>query len=169
MTDLHIRPETTADAAPIAALITRAFTGHPHSDGSEAAIVARLREAGALTLSLVAEQQGQCVGHIAFSPVRVGGAALGWYGLAPLSVAPAQQHQGIGSALAREGLQRLRALGARGCVVLGEPAYYRRFGFAAHAALVLAGVPADHFMALAFAADVPGGAVSYHAAFDPPA
>lgn len=169
MSHVRIRPERPADEQAIAVLIARAFAGHPHSDGSEGAIVERLRRAGALTQSLLAELNGQCVGHIAFSPVRVGAAKLGWYGLAPLAVAPEQQRSGIGSALVHEGLRQLQALGGRGCVVLGEPDYYRRFGFAPHAPLVLAGAPADHFLALAFRAEPPGGVVAYDAAFDAPA
>ena len=59
----------------------------------------------------------------------------------------------------------LAQLGAAGCVLLGDPAYYRRFGFECHAGLVLPGVPPEYFMALAFKGAVPCGAVSYHPAF----
>lgn len=166
---LVVRAEVPADAQAIAALITSAFAGHPHSNGSEAAIVERLRAAGALTLALVSTiSKARCVGHIAFSPVRIGALDLGWVGLGPLSVAPDHQRQGIGSALAHEGLRQVRSLGARGCVVLGEPDYYRRFGFIARASLVLAGVPADHFLALSFDGTWPSGAVTYATAFDAP-
>lgn len=90
----------------------------------------------------------------------------GWYGLGPVSVLPVFQGQGIGSQLIREVLSRLREMGAGGCVVLGDPRYYERFGFKAVPGLVLPGVPPEYFMALAFGAEVPQGCVAYHAAFD---
>jgi putative acetyltransferase len=127
--------------------------------------VRALGAAGALTLSLVATSGEVVVGQVAFSPVTVDGRNEGWYGLGPVSVWLAQQRRGIGSALIRDGLARLRAQGAQGCVALGDPLYYRRVGFAPPAPLRLLGVPADHFMALAFAATLPTGTVAYHPAF----
>lgn len=163
---MPLRPEHPADAPAIASLIAQAFDGHPHSGGTEPAIVRALRAAGALTLSLVAEDSsGEIVGHIAFSPVSIAGHRGRWYGLGPISVRPALQRTGIGSRLMTEGLARLKALGAEGCVVLGEPAYYGRWGFAVHEGLNYPGVPAEYFMALAFAGEVPRGEVAYHPAF----
>ncbi len=163
---MHLRPEHPADAPAIDALIAQAFDGHPHSGGTEPAIVRGLRTAGALTLSLVAvDEAGALVGHIAFSPVTIAGLKGHWYGLGPISVRPARQRAGIGSHLMTEGLARLKALGAEGCVVLGEPAYYGRWGFAVHDGLVYPGVPPEYFMALAFGGAVPRGEVAYHAAF----
>src|SRR5690606_5515177 len=126
-----VREERPDDVDPIRALTTRAFAGMAFSDGSEPAIIDRLRAAGALTLSLVADMEGTVVGHVAFSPVTISDGSIGWYGLGPISVEPSMQHAGIGSRLVNEGLVRLRARDAAGCVLLGEPAYYRRFGFAA--------------------------------------
>lgn len=164
---MTLRPEQAADAPAIAALIAQAFAGHRHSGGTEPAIVRALRAAGALTLSLVAvDDSGEIVGHIAFSPVSIAGHSGRWYGLGPLSVRPALQRMGIGSRLMTEGLARLEALGAEGCVVLGEPAYYGRWGFVVHEGLSYPGVPAEYFMALAFAGDVPHGEVAYHPAFE---
>lgn len=167
----HIREETAADHAAIAAVQEAAFRDHPFSQHEEAQIVARLREHGALALSLVATAAGsvELIGHIAFSPVRVAGQACGWFGLGPVAVLPALQRRGIGSALIETGLARLRESGAAGCVLLGDPAYYRRFGFAQQPGLLLPGVPASHFLALRLEAarPWPAGTVSYDAAFDP--
>jgi putative acetyltransferase len=166
VSDWAIRPERPRDEASIAGLTAEAFAGHPHSDGSEPAIVERLRASGELTLSLIAEDDGGALlGHVAFSPVTIGDGTREWYGLGPVSVAPARQREGIGSALIRDGLARVRALGAGGCVVLGEPAYYARFGFAHDAALVYPGPPAEYFQRLAFGNEVPRGQVSYSGAF----
>lgn len=163
-----IRPEDPTDAPAIASLIEQAFAGAPHADGSEAGIVDALRAAGALAVSLVAEADGALAGHVALSAVTIGTTGDGtahWYGLGPIAVAPDLQRQGIGSHLVRAGLARLAELGAAGCVVLGDPAYYRRFGFAVQPGLLLPGVPAGHFMALPFGPVRPQGAVAYHAAF----
>jgi putative acetyltransferase len=162
---LAIRPETSADADAIDAVTRAAFRDHPHSRQTEQFIVRALRVAGALAVSLVAVEDGCVVGHIAFSPVSVSDGAQGWYGVGPLSVAPGRQCRGIGGALVREGLERLRALGAQGCALVGEPAYYGRFGFARDPALVLEGVPAEYFLALRLGDAPAGGQVAFHAAF----
>ena len=160
-----IRDETPADHAAITAVIDEAFRGHPHSDGREAAIVVGLRDAGALTLSLVAEDEGRIAGHVAFSPVTIGEGLAGWHGLGPVAVSAGRQRQGIGSQLVTEGLARLRQLGSSGCVLAGDPAYYARFGFRNHPQLTYPGLPAEYFMALSFDGPVPGGVVRYHPAF----
>ena len=163
---MRIRDETADDAAAVAALVADAFSAVAFSDGCEPAIIAGLRDADALTLSLVAETEGEIAGHIAFSPVTIGGARGSWFGLGPLAVRPVSQGRGIGAAFVRVGLERLGASGAGGCVVFGDPAYYRRFGFTAGHGLALAGAPAGYFMALPFAAEVPAGEVRFHPAFD---
>ena len=162
---MEIREERQGDEAAIEAVTAAAFAGHPHSDGREPAIVAGLRAAGALHLSLVADEAGVILGHVTFSPVSLNGEDLGWMGLGPVSVLPDRQGMGIGSALIRAGLAQLEAAGCPGVVLLGEPDYYARFGFAAHAGLVLPGVPPAYFMARAFAGRVPTGEVAYHPAF----
>jgi putative acetyltransferase len=121
---MNIRSETPADYEAIMQVTYEAFKGKPYSDETEHLIILRLREAGALALSLVAEMDGQIVGHVAFSIVLINGEDIGWYGLGPISVAPAHQKQGIGSALVKEGLAKIRELGAKGCVLEGSPAYY---------------------------------------------
>lgn len=162
---LIIRSEKAADARAIFSLTAAAFLGHPHSQQTEQWIVDALREAGVLSLSLVAEKKGALVGHVAFSPVGIADGSPEWYGLGPVSVVPAWQGRGVGTALIAEGLARLQAEGALGCVVLGEPAYYGRFGFVHHPGLVLDGVPPDYFQALPFGAHLAQGVVHYHAAF----
>src|SRR5690606_32587977 len=126
-----------------------AFRGAPHSDGSEAEIIERLRVAGDLAVSLVAvDADGAIVGHVAFSPVTISDGTSGWYGRGPVSVVPSHQGTGIGSSLIRAGLERLRSAGARGCVVLGEPAFYARFGFRHDPRLVFPGPPPEYFLRL---------------------
>jgi putative acetyltransferase len=122
-----MREEAPGDAAAVRRLNTAAF-----ETDAEAKLVDVLRAAGALTLSLVAEVEGEIVGHIAFSPVVVDSAQRTFrgVGLAPMAVAPARQRQGIGGKLIDEGLRRLRAAGHRFCVVLGHAEYYPRHGFA---------------------------------------
>lgn len=160
-----IRPERAGDEAAIHALTETAFRTQPHSDGSEPRIVDDLRSDGDLTLSLVAEEDGRIVGHIAFSPVSIGNGAQQWYGLGPVSVAPERQGRGIGARLIRHGLEAMRKQGAAGVVLLGNPAFYGRFGFAHDPALRFPGPPPEYFQRLLFAGDAPAGIVSYAAAF----
>ena len=125
MTAPTVRPERRGDAGRVRAVNLAAFEG-----AEEADIVDRLRGAGGRQLSLVAEVDGELVGHILFSEVTVGGAptATGM-GLAPMAVLPGHQNRGIGSALVRRGLAMLRDEGCPFVVVLGHPTYYPRFGF----------------------------------------
>ncbi len=161
-----MRPERPEDADTIREVTRAAFEQAPHSSGTEAAIVDGLRAAGALVVSLVAVENEEVVGHVAFSPVTIDGAATGWFGLGPVSVRPDRQGAGIGQALIRQGLDRLRLMGAQGCVVLGEPDYYRRFGFENDAALRYPPAPPEYFLRLAFGTARPAGDVAYHVAFD---
>ncbi|MBR1159278.1 GNAT family N-acetyltransferase [Bradyrhizobium elkanii] len=164
---MQIRDERPEDAAAISAITAAAFAKATHSSGTEASIVEALRAAGALTISLVAvSEDGSIFGHIAFSPVRIDGVAGRWYGLGPVSVAPDLQRQGIGSALIRDGLARLVTQNADGCVLLGDPAYYGRFGFVSDPALTYGGQPSPYFQGLVLRGEPPKGDVSYHSAFD---
>jgi putative acetyltransferase len=160
-----IRPENSADVAAIRSLVTAAFRDAPHSGGNEADIVDGLRTGGALTLSLVAEDEGRIVGHVAFSPVAVNAEDVGWFGLGPIAVLTDKRRRGSGAALVETGLRRLRELGGRGCVVLGDPAYYRRFGFESDPGLRFADVPSGHFQRLVIDGEPLRGVVSYHPAF----
>lgn len=163
---LRIREETPADRAAIHALTEAAFQNAPHTSHTEQWIVDALREAGALAISLIAEDEREIVGHVAVSPVALSDGSTGWFGLGPISVAPARQKQGIGATLMKLALDMLRARGAAGCVVLGDPAYYARFGFTPEPTLVLPGVPAEYFQALAMRDEVPAAQVRYHTAFE---
>jgi len=160
-----LRPESESDYPAIRAILLAAFADHPYSRQTEHLIVEALRAAGAVTLALVAEVEGRVVGQIAFSPVWIDGQDRGWFGLGPVAVAPECQRRGIGSALVEAGVAALRDRGARGCVLVGDPAFYQRFGFRAYPALVMEGVPAENVLALPLAVDVPAGAVTHHPAF----
>jgi putative acetyltransferase len=166
MTDkVLIRSETSADVDAIAEVTLAAFATLAISSHTEQFIIAALRAARALTVSLVAEVDGCVVGHIAFSPVTISDGSPGWYGLGPVSVLPQCQRKGIGRALIREGLSRLKDLGARGCCLVGHPEYYRRLGFRNVRGLVHEGVPEDVFLAMSFDGHLPQGVVEFHAGF----
>ncbi|MCG2765817.1 MAG: N-acetyltransferase [Desulfarculaceae bacterium] len=160
-----IRGETSADIEAIKEVTIAAFKTLPISQNTEQFIIKALRAAGVLTISLVAEIDGRVVGHVAFSPVSISDGATDWYGLGPVSVLPELHRQGIGSALIREGLSRLQKLGARGCALVGDPAYYPRFGFKNYPELVHEGVPPEVFMALPFGEAVPKGTMKFHQGF----
>ena len=93
---MMIRNEISSDIPKIRALVTSAFEDAPHSIGAEAAIVDALRDGSALTISLVAEHEGEIVGHVAFSPIEIDGDTVDWYGLGPVAVRPDNQRRGIG-------------------------------------------------------------------------
>ena len=162
---MEIRVEMPGDVGAIRAVTTAAFAVAPYSNQMEAAIVDGLRQGGALSLSLVAMEEGNVVGHVAFSPVLINGQPRDWYGLGPVSVQPDRQGQGVGQRLIVRGLDELKNRGAGGCVVFGEPAYYGRFGFVSDPGLVFAGAPPGYFQRLVFKGTSPKGEVSYHAAF----
>ena len=164
--DILIRSERATDIAVISRVTYAAFLGKFSDHPTEHLIVDGLREAGALTLSLVAEVDGKIVGHVAFSPVTINDEFIDWYGLGPVSVIPEVQKQGIGAKLIRAGLSLLRERGAKGCVLEGSPKYYQRFGFKSYAGLTYHGSPgSEFFMALPFYDEVPIGKVEYHKAF----
>lgn len=163
--DLVIRAEGPDDEELIGAVIARAFADAAHADGSEPCIVRALREDGMLSVSLVAELDGEVVGHVAVSPVEISDGSLGWFGLGPLAVVPSCQGAGIGSGLVEAALDALKVLDAKGCVVLGEPGFYERFGFERVEGVVLDGVPHEFFMAMVLSGEAPAGEVRYHWAF----
>ena len=162
---IEIRDERPGDVAAIGALTAAAFAGMPHSRGTEPAIIAALRAAGALSISLVAEEAGEILGHMAFSPVAIAGAGPGWFGIGPVSVHPDRQRAGIGTALVETGLIRIRDAGARGCVLVGDIGYYGRFGFARREGLTYSDVPEHYVLGLAFDGGAPTGAVAFHGGF----
>jgi putative acetyltransferase len=164
-TVLNIRPETVHDFEAIRAIHKAAFAHHPFSHQTEHLIVDALRTDGALAVSLVAEVNKNVVGHIAASLITIGGRQLPWYILGPLGILPAMQRQGIGKQLVENCLKHLRAIGAEGCVLVGDPAYYNRFGFRHHSELYLTGISEEFFLCLPMTDDIPHGIIKYHAAF----
>lgn len=160
---MRIRDEIPGDAPAIARVVTEAMRLLPQATGTEAGIVARLRAAGALTLSLVAEEGGTVIGHLAASAARVGDQD-GWALIGPLAVLPARHRQGIGSALMVAAIDRLRAR-HRGVALVGDPGYYRRFGFRAFPGLHVPGCPPEVVLALPFGPEAPRGELIHHPAF----
>ncbi len=145
---LVVRAETSADRDAVRVVNERAFGG-----AAEADLVDALREGARPHVSLVAESEGQVVGHIFFSPVVIesGAGASEAFALGPMGVLPELQRQGVGSELIRRGLEECRRLGREVVFVLGHPEYYPRFGFAPAAAKGLRceyPVPDEVFMVL---------------------
>jgi putative acetyltransferase len=160
-----IRNETHEDISAITEVTIAAFKTLEISNHTEQFIIEALRAAKALTVSLVAEMDGRVIGHIAFSPIMISDGTANWYGLGPVSVLPEHQRQGIGKALIREGLARLKDMNAQGCCLVGHPDYYRKFGFRNVSGLVHEGVPQEVFFALSFDGHIPQGTVTFHEGF----
>jgi putative acetyltransferase len=158
---MRIEPEAPDVVRAIGDLLRAAFPSHVEAD-----LVDRLRRDGDLAIALAAIDDGAVVGYVAFSPMAAPFRALG---LGPLAVAPARQRSGIGSRLVREGLARARRGGWEAVFVLGDPAYYGRFGFDAAAARGFASPYAGpHFLAHALGeAGLPAsaGSIAYAPAF----
>lgn len=167
MHNIVIRDERKSDRAAVRTVIERAFGGGPY----EADLVERLHADGDTIVAFVAVADGVVAGHTLFSPLMIEGGpgSLAAAALAPLAVMPDGQGEGIGSALVRHGLEACRAAGVDVVFVLGDPAYYRRFGFdSALAARFASPFPGAAFMALALrpgALDDATGAVRYADAF----
>ena len=164
--NITIRDEQPEDIKCIDDLTKAAFLNEEHSSHTEQFIVDSLRKNGQLTISLVAVENSSIVGHVAISPVTISSGETGWYGLGPISVWPNKQGLGIGSLLMNASLEKLKQLGGKGCVLLGDPNYYSRFGFKSYSDLNLPGVPNEYFQAISFINHIPTGDVSYHEAFD---
>lgn len=134
---LTVREAAAADRESIRAVHTAAF-----GRAGEAGLVDRLIDGGDALVSLIAEENGEAIGHVLFSKLSVttdDGRAIAAASLAPLAVVPDRQRRGIGEALTREGLERLRSHGIAVVIVLGHPDYYPRFGFSAELARALRG------------------------------
>jgi putative acetyltransferase len=163
--NILIRPERADDYSTIYDITKRAFAPMPYAGGDEQELIGKLREAGALALSLVAEQNGVVVGQISFSPAFAADGSPGWYALGPVSIEPALKHQGIGSQLIHAGIAWLRERQAAGCVLVGNPAYYGRFGFHLFPELAPAGEPAEYFQILPLGVAEPDMVVGFHPVF----
>jgi putative acetyltransferase len=162
-----IRDEKRDDQDGVRAVNASAF-----ETSSEASLVDSLRERAQPIVSLVAESDGDVVGHIMFSPVSLSDhPELMIMGLAPMAVKPACQHKGIGSALVRAGIARCTELGFGAIVVLGHPEFYPRFGFLPASRFGIESeydVPDDVFMAMEIQPDYlrdATGTIKYHDAF----
>jgi putative acetyltransferase len=162
-----IRRECPADFPSILEVNRQAFQAD-----EEGRLVDCLRDGGFARLSLVAILDDQVVGHILFSDLRIetNRGTIQALSLAPLAIMPAYQRRGIGSMLVREGLRTAEHSGDRIVVVLGNPAFYERFGFSAqHAAGLKSRYAGPHYMALALqpgALDGVEGDVRYPPPFD---
>jgi putative acetyltransferase len=163
--EIVIRSETDADIDAITEVTIAAFKTLEISNQTEQFIIEALRASKALSVSLVADLGGRVVGHIAFSPVTISDCTPNWYGLGPVSVLPQYQRKGIGKALIREGLSRLKNLNAQGCCLVGHPDYYRKTGFENMTGLVHEGVPQEVFLALSLDGHIPQGTVAFHEGF----
>jgi putative acetyltransferase len=137
----------------------------PFAGGNEQDLLNVLRNAGALSLSLVAEQHGKVVGHVALSPVAHESGVEGWFGLGPISVEPALQRKGVGGLLISEATAWMNARKARGCILVGDTKYYSRHGFMPSAANAPETEPAEYFMVLPLDNTIPAGRFSFHPAF----
>jgi putative acetyltransferase len=161
---LHIRPEAGGDDKAIRALLLAAFPTN-----AEAELVRMLHEDRDSEISLVAEETDGILGHVMLSRMKAEGDGRTYraLGLGPVAVVPKRQGQGIGAALIGEALRRAEAIGEEILFVLGEPAYYGRFGFSAEAAAPFASPYAGpHFMAKTFGATLPSsGRTDYAPAF----
>ncbi len=166
MSDITIRPEYSDEAPAIRAMVTRAFEGHPYSDGDEQDVIDRLRADGDLALSLVAvTDAGAIIGQITYSRAILMNGEEGWYVLGPVAVEPRHQGKGIGRALIETGEAAMKARGAKGLTVLGDPKIYSRFGYAQDTAMWLAGELAWAFQVKSFGAPIPACEQRYVRAF----
>ncbi len=169
--EIGIRAATAADADAIDAVIRAAFAGTDFGHQGEVELVRMIDADGDALVSLVAEQGGVIVGHVLFSRMEVeaDGAALSGAGLAPVSVVPGSQGQGIGDVLIRAGLDALREQGVVISFVLGHESYYPRFGYSPDLAARFASPFAGpHFMAMMLDSDAAwplGGRADYAPAF----
>ncbi len=159
-----IRNARAGDHPAIEAVVAAAF-----GRADEAGLVARLRTDGDVIFELVSDEDGAVTGHVLFS--RLWADRSGLFGaLAPLAVQPQDQRAGIGSALVRAGLENAREFGCHGVLVLGDPAYYGRFGFSALAAAEVRspyrGLAAFQGLALEATAFEGPLTVAYPSAFD---
>jgi putative acetyltransferase len=165
MLKIEIRTEAEADQTSIRTLTETAFLGRPYAGGDEQDVIDRLRRSKALTLSLVATHEGEVIGQITFSPAVVEDASSPWFALGPVSVVPSRQGEGIGSALIEKGLSRIATMGALGCILTGDPNYYRKFGFALSSANSPENEPEEYFQLKLLGGDQPIGKFSFDRAF----
>jgi len=161
----NIRNEKPSDRASVCKLIASAFKGKPYAQGDEQDLLDKLEKANALVLSLVAIEDNTVIGQVAFSPAQNSNNSGTWYALGPVAVTPARQGEGIGARLIETGLAELKQKGASGCILVGDPAYYSRFGFELTPGCCPEGEPEAYFMVKSFSDQMPIGKFSFHPAF----
>ncbi len=166
MNRIEVRHEIADDIDGIRTVNIEAFREHPISRQTEHLIVDALRDRGALDVSLVAVSDGRIVGHIAFSKAGAGDTESDWFLLGPVAVLPELHGQGIGTTLVEAGLKELRACGAAGCVLVGDPGFYARFGFSSFPELTYPGVPQEYVLGIGFTQAEPHGAIEANSAFE---
>lgn len=169
--DVEIRPETRDDYAAITGLNDLAF-----EQETEGKLVEKLRETKEFipALSLVAQIEGEIVGHILFYPIKIdtGDSSVSTLALAPMSVRPEYQRMGIGGKLVRAGIKSARELGHKSVIVIGHPEYYPKFGFKPASGWGIKppfAVPDNAFLALELEVDALNnvkGTVKYPEAFN---
>lgn len=160
---LICRTERPGDGDEIDELVCAAFGREQEGD-----LVWALREQGAISMSQVAEYEEAIIGHLLMSPILIEGEDTGWLALAPISVWPECQRQGVASALITAALDCANELDWAGVVLLGDPKFYGRFGFkpASEFGLEFANPKtSETFMAMALKQPVSTGRVTYHSAF----
>lgn len=162
---INIRGELRSDIPEIRRITELAFREMSYAAGDEHDVVDRLRSSNALSLSLVAAEENRVIGHAAFSPVTVNSEIAPWFALGPVSVTPERQGQGIGSKLIRSGLEQLQSTDALGCILTGNPDYYRRFGFNVCSEHCPACEPQEYFMINQFRPTLIAGQFAFHPAF----
>ncbi|NEJ72431.1 GNAT family N-acetyltransferase [Rhizobium phaseoli] len=163
-----MRYEAPGDIGAIHDLTSIAFAPMPYSEGTEAEIIRRLRASGDLAISLVAEDEGEILGHVAFSPVTINDVQDGWFGLGPISVKPERQRQGIGKALIVRGLELLKERGATGCALIGNPEIYSRVGFSSDGQLMYLDLDKRLVQRIVFHGPTPSGMLQFSPAFETP-
>ena len=162
---IKLRPENKSDWGAIRTVTELAFKTVSYADGDEQDLIEVLRKSGSLSLSLVALDEGELIGQVSFSPAILSSGAGPWFALGPISVTPARHGEGIGSQLIKAGLSEISKRGALGCILTGNPAYYRRFGFALSPDNCPAKEPKEFFMVKLLGDEKPQGEFSFDAGF----
>jgi putative acetyltransferase len=168
MMQISVRPETPHDHQVIYGITQRAFASMPFASGDEQILINNLRDAGALSISLVAEVNAHVRGHVAFSPARAADGTHPWYALGPIAVEPTFQRRGIGTALINAGIRLLQERNAQGCTLVGDTNYYPRFGFQSFPAICPPTEPPEYFMILPMRTKTPTAVITFHPLFYPP-